>query len=422
MNKPFSVRLHTKISVFFLLVTGLAFLISAKLLIKSIENNINEDVEHVFRHKRQAMIASVKNNTSVKIINADYREVKGYKEGILLIKDTMMLGQDSVQYHLFRLQNEILTINGKQYLLQMRINIDEVKWLKDDLVETLRMVFAILLVVIVFFNVAISSYLLRPFRAIHNQMNQFRVGEFSSLKKIKSTTREVVEIQEPFHRMAQQAEDDYRHLKEYTENMAHEFQTPLAIIRNKTEILIADNTVMDKQAPTVKAIYDETNHMSKLGSKLRLLTKIENHEFKNKVLINTHQTIVNHTEKLQELAGLKKLTIELNLNEEHCILIDPILLDIVIKNLLRNAILYATHGSVINIETHQASLTISNKGEAMRDNGKNLFQRFSKGNTQTSSLGLGLAIVKKICELNQLEISYSYEGQEHIFKIINLEA
>jgi len=251
-------------------------------------------------------------------------------------------------------------------------------------------------------------------------MKYYTVGKKSDIEKIETSTVEFKKMQDLFHQMVERIEYDYRHLKEYTENMSHEIQTPLAVIRNKAENLIADESVMHRHSETVKAIYDETNHLTKLGNTLNLLTKIENGEFNKALQIDTRPVIEKHVAAVSELAALKSLSIETTLADRHRLLIDPFLLDIVLKNLLRNTISYGTPEGPIRIQTTAESLSISNYGPAPDIPEEKLFERFYRNHQQKTSLGLGLSLVKKICELNDLRIEYRYQDGQHIFTIKKL--
>lgn len=248
-------------------------------------------------------------------------------------------------------------------------------------------------------------------------MNEYKVGKPIGNLLVRTTTKEFVRMQQLFKKMVLRTDNDYRKLKEYTENMAHEIQTPLAIIRNKAEILIADESVMDKHTGTVKAIYDEANHLSNLGNALNLLTKIENGEYNNIIQVHTHDIIERHIELVKEIIELKSLKVELQLSEEHSLLLDPFLFEILLKNLVRNAIRYGTNQGPIKIVTTADRFAISNYGEPLNISPDKIFERFYTGNTSSSSLGLGLSLVKKICDLNQLSIEYNYKNSQHIFEI-----
>jgi signal transduction histidine kinase len=40
---------------------------------------------------------------------------------------------------------------------------------------------------------------------------------------------------------------DYKNQKKFTENASHEFQTPLAIIKGKIDLLLQENTLKKKK-------------------------------------------------------------------------------------------------------------------------------------------------------------------------------
>ena len=191
------------------------------------------------------------------------------------------------------------------------------------------------------------------------------------------------------------------------------------MLYNVTENLIADEILMQQHASSVKIIYDETNHLSKLGNTLNLITKIENQEFSNRMQIATKTIIEKHLESISEVASLKALKIENELSDQHTIFIDPFLLDIVIKNLLRNAIHYGTAEGPIKVKTTMNSLSVSNYGPPLGEAPEMLFERFFKKNGTGASQGLGLALVRQICQLNDLTVSYKYEAKQHVFTIMN---
>jgi two-component system OmpR family sensor kinase len=224
-------------------------------------------------------------------------------------------------------------------------------------------------------------------------------------------------MQNLFSKMIQRIDEDYTNLKQYTENMAHEFQTPLTVIRNKLENLLGEKTVMQKGGKDIKIIYDETNYLSNLGQTLNLLTKIENREFSDNRELFTNLIIENHLEAISETIQAKKLKIDTHLSPEHVLHLDPVLLDIILKNLIRNAIQYAHKSGPLIIYTEPGKFSISNFGDPLPFPEEKLFTRFQHSNDSQKSLGLGLAIIKKICDLNNLSIGYVYKDKMHVFSI-----
>lgn len=413
------IKLLHKITILLLAFVVSAFGISAFILLDRVDRTIEKSLKHNIDHTKQQLIKQIVAGEST-FSDPDIRIEALAKNKSYLAKadrDTVMLDNDGTELHLYRLHEEVIRVGTKMYLLTIRKNIDDFKSIKSDIVLTLIPIIIILIVVILLFSTLLSKVLFRPFNQIILQMKQFEVGNETTHQLVDTNTAEFCTLQLFYQTMVEKTEQDYKNLKEYTENMAHEIQTPLAIIRSKTENLIANEELMHTQADSVKQIYDEVNNLSKLSNTLKLLTKIENNEFSNRERIVTQPVITSAISLVEELATLKEISFELTLYSAHCLTIDPFLLDIVFKNLLRNSILYAPFNSSICIETAENKFRISNSSTYDKPLSKDVFSRFSHGKTNNSSLGLGLAIVKKICDINGLEIRYQFENESHIFEI-----
>ncbi|MBN2571964.1 MAG: HAMP domain-containing histidine kinase [Ignavibacteriales bacterium] len=421
MAKSRTVKLLTKTTFIYLIFTFTTFLIVAWFLLGESNEFIRKELDmryYMFEHRIENFIEKGKplDRLPPLTVVTELSE-KPDTSKFPIISDTMIYDATRDKEMMFRKKTTIINVQEKYYKLELPVPIDDYIRLKDDIFETLIPAFIILAVIIALFNFFISGYLFRPFNKILETMKTFKVGWTSELTRINTTTKEFKRMQETFHQMLERIEEDYQHLKEYTENMAHEIQTPLSIIRSKTENLISDESVMKKYSDTVKSIYDQTNHLSKLGHTLNLLTKIENREFTNTKNIKTKELIENHITAVSELVELKEMEINATLSESHTLLIDPYLFDIVVKNLVRNAITYGSNKEPIEIKTTEKTFEISNYGEILNFSADKLFERFYHTDHEKGAIGLGLAIVKKICELNNLKISYAYSEGKHIFKI-----
>ena len=416
-----SIRLLSKTTLYYLGFTFLAFFLSAVILTKEAEEFINDELEHRFNYTERKIRRQLKTGKfPERIPSSAVLSQIAYKSNTTetpVYSDTMIFNSDTEEMQLFRKKTIYLKEAGVNYKLSIRKSLEDFYRLKNDIFGALIPAFAILAIAIILFNSLLSGSLFKPFNRILSQMRTYQVGAEDSIKVVSTTTTEFRKMQHLFHEMVERIEHDYRNLKEYTENMAHEIQTPLTIIRNKTENLIADEVLMEKHASIVKTIYDEVNHISKLGNTLNLITKIENQEFHNAERIQTRAVIERHLESISEVARLKSLQVEKELSERHFLNIDPFLLDILLKNLLRNALHYSSQEGPLRIKTTVKSISISNYGAPLEQGQEKLFERFSRQNGSKASQGLGLSLVKKICDLNNLTISYRYENNQHIFTI-----
>lgn len=415
-----SFRLLTKTTLFYLIFVMITFFVSAHYIIHKANSYVTEETENIFEHRAKRINWFLQEHDTLVnfrsdevVLLTDLRDTLNYPQ----YSDTLIFFSDLEEYQLHRQKIIVVKNNQKAYLVKMLININDFTKLKRDIAHRIIPSFIILALIIILFSTFMSGYLFTPFHRILEQINKYKIGKGSQIHDVKTSTSEFKKMQYLFKRMVTRIEDDYCKLKEYTENMAHEIQTPLAIIRNKTERLIGDENVMKEHQETVKAIYNETNHLSKLGNTLNLLTKIENGEYDKSIHLKTKEIILQHIESVKELVGLKSLSLETDLDNEHNFLIDPFLFEIILRNLLRNSIRYAVNNGPIKISTQNQQLVVSNYGEPLKVDKDKIFERFYTSDKTNQSLGLGLALVKRICELNQLQIDYNYNEGQHIFSI-----
>ena len=156
---------------------------------------------------------------------------------------------------------------------------------------------------------------------------------------------------------------DYKELKEYTDHTTHELQTPLAVIKSKTELLIQSERLGAEEMKCLEAINTSVNQLSRLNSTLALLTRIENNQFTEKERIDLTGLLERHLDLLEEHIGLRNIQVEKQYHGEPTVLfMDQGLADLLMANLLKNAIVHNVDGGSIVLETGPGKLIIRNDG------------------------------------------------------------
>jgi signal transduction histidine kinase len=210
---------------------------------------------------------------------------------------------------------------------------------------------------------------------------------------------------------------DYKTLKQFSEDASHELQTPLSIIRAKVESLLNMHHPTLEQTEIIQSIYSSVERLSKLSRSLVLLTKVENRQFRDIQQINLKESIQHRLFEFQELIQLKKLKVKTQFADDGMIHMSPSLADILINNLISNAINHNLVGGIIEIELFEHEFIICNSGEKQLETPEKIFERFHKQNQASKSIGLGLAIVKKICDTHNMKVSYSFKVDRHCFRL-----
>lgn len=280
-------------------------------------------------------------------------------------------------------------------------------------------IFFILLILLLYgIPSGITKKIWHPFYTTLSTLKNYHLAQVEPVNLPPTKIKEFKELNEAIITLTDRVRKDYLNLKEFTENASHEIQTPLAIIKSKIELFLQEEHLSQEQLNLLQDINDSASRLSKLNQSLLLLTKIENRQFEISKNISINKVIEKQLTELNELIEMRHINIERHYSQDKIININPALADILIRNLLKNAIRYCSEPFKIDIALTDSELTIANTGKQLNIPPEKLFERFIRDKTKTEAIGLGLAIVKKICDIYGFRASYSYEKNSHTFKII----
>jgi signal transduction histidine kinase len=208
----------------------------------------------------------------------------------------------------------------------------------------------------------------------------------------------------------------YRNLQDFTAHTTHEIQTPLAVIRTKTELLLQTPGLSKEQLELIGSISDNSRHLSQLNRSLSMLFKIGNHPASENNNFPASDYINQELENLEEVIELLNIKVTRQITEGVVIPIDPAMGAILVQNLVKNAVVHNLSGGTVSISLHPGSLTLKNSGKAPAHPTQHYFKEFVKG-PDSKGLGLGLSLVRKICQATGIPVDYTYRDGLHEFQI-----
>lgn len=207
---------------------------------------------------------------------------------------------------------------------------------------------------------------------------------------------------------------DLQHNRAFTQHAAHELQTPLAVIKAQAELLLQSPQLEEADMEPLGQIIQQANRLSKINGALILLTKIEQAQFTDETSVDLEATLrllLTHFEDLIEANGLK---VDTTVSEpKPRVFMSQTLAEILLANLLQNAIRYNVPKGWIRLEINPDELVISNPGKPLTRPASELFERFTRSDELEESMGLGLSIVQRIADAYGLGVSYSEVGGVH---------
>jgi signal transduction histidine kinase len=210
--------------------------------------------------------------------------------------------------------------------------------------------------------------------------------------------------------------DIFNSQKQFIEKASHEMQTPLAIGINKLELLAGDENLSREQTEKIGSIIEAFQHLSGLNKSLLLLSKIENKQFMSEEEVSFNEIFSKIIQDFSDYTEFQKIEITYLKEEDWAIRMNKDLAEMLVLNLIKNAIVHNQAGGELIIRLASTYFTVENTSDKPMIPADNLFQRFNKNSKSKGSTGLGLAIVKAIADLTGLSISYSYNNR-HIFKV-----
>ncbi|MCP4311912.1 MAG: HAMP domain-containing histidine kinase [Bacteroidetes bacterium] len=335
-----------------------------------------------------------------------------------LYGDTLMFDTESSQYRTYR----YISYQSDQGQNSFLVKVYKSTTPTDQLVErvTLMMTFMVLIFLagVFLLNRTVFANLWKDFFEALEKLKEFDTAK-EPVVLGDQDIEEFSELKDVLEKMTQQLSRDYRELKEYTDHITHELQTPLAIIKSKADLLIQSDKLGPDEMRLIQAINASTTQLSRLNSTLTLITRIENRQFTEKVEIDLSLLLDRHLGMMEELIDLHRIRLNRFFTEGSVtILMDEGLADMLVANLLKNAIIHNEDGGAINIETGPDSFSISNDGPPLPFAEEDIFRRFVKEPGKGSGFGLGLSLVKKICESYGFSLGYSHDRGQHKFVLI----
>lgn len=278
--------------------------------------------------------------------------------------------------------------------------------------------YVLLLLMILAVNAWVFHRNMRPLYTLLKWLENYRLG--SKREPLDESLRivEFRKLNEAANLFSERSEQLYEQQKLFIGNASHEMQTPLAICRNRLEMLMEDDTLTEKQLSELMKTHRTLENLTRLNKSLLLLCKIENRQFTDVKPICLNELLLHYLDDYKEVYAYR--CVQVNIHVEDCFLLEmsESLATVLLTNLLKNAFVHTEEGGTITLTFTASSFEIRNTGEAPLDKDR-IFERFYKEGKKEGSTGLGLALVDSICKAYRLHLSYRFEDGMHIFTILS---
>lgn len=305
------------------------------------------------------------------------------------------------------------------YLYKLKLSMTTENAVIRIILKTQLFVVVGLITGILLINRNLSRKIWKPFYATLNQLKQYQLNQGTELHLPDTGITEFDLLNRTIIQLTQKNQKVFAMQKEFTDNAAHEMQTPLAILHGQLELLIQQENLKEDQGEVLESMIEVCDRLSRLNTSLLLLAKIENEQFIQTDPLDMVLLADTMLRQFSEQFKDKGINYRILGDAHFVVLANKTLMEILLSNLISNAIKYNINDGSLLIFCGPDTLKLVNTGAALPLDNERMYERFSKNQGNPNSIGLGLAIVKRICEICAYQIDYKYleNSQAHQFEI-----
>ncbi|MBS1945489.1 MAG: HAMP domain-containing histidine kinase [Bacteroidetes bacterium] len=291
----------------------------------------------------------------------------------------------------------------------------------EDLVAGVAASMVLLLLLVILGNLLLDRWLSRrlwsPFHATLAELERFRIDGGAAPEFNPTRTEEFSRLNSTLERMALRMRRDHSVQKRFTEQAAHELRTPLAVMRGKLDLLIQSPRMGEADAMLIDGLYKAADRMGRTVGNMLLLAQIGNRQHDPED-VDWAALFERECQGLQD--PMHDMNIRYTLHREQAcrIRLHPLLAELMVANLVRNAVQHNVHGGTIDVRFRRERFTVANTGPTLAADPMEMFERFAKGDPSSRSAGLGLSIVKEIADGAGLSVSYRLAGDMHVLEVM----
>lgn len=278
-----------------------------------------------------------------------------------------------------------------------------------DLVNASVLPWLIALPLMLLLLIGLVWYELRPLKRLAQQLTEREPDDDTPLNA-KPLPKEVqpliVALNGLFSRISAMMHRERR----FTSDAAHELRSPLAALQVQSEVI---QLASDDEAMRTHALHQldaGITRATRLVDQLLTLSRVEADDARSAFQsVDLQRTLQDTLIAQLPLADNAGVTLRLHAQAEPVIQGHPLLLSLLVRNLLDNAIRYTPAGSDVDLWLEANSLRIEDNGSGVSEADlQRLGERFWRPPGQEKSgSGLGLSIVRNIAHLHDMQIAFN---------------
>ena len=299
--------------------------------------------------------------------------------------------------------------------LSIAVPLEESALVLSNLREALVISFPAILLILFLVTRLIAGKSIAPIHNVINTANKISKANIAERISLPPHNDEIHALTSTINGLLNRLEDALLRERQFTSDASHELRTPLSIIKGTLEVLIRKPREVIQYEEKIRYCISETDRMTRLIDQLLLLARYDTgkvNPVKTEFLFS--EIIEMVLQRLDPLLEDKRISVNRDIDKNLILNADPGMTEIILENILTNAIKYSGNESSIDIKAVRNGsgilFSVKDYGIGMTEQQiKNIFDRFYRADASRSSeaggFGLGLAISKKLCDIQDIKIN-----------------
>jgi len=253
---------------------------------------------------------------------------------------------------------------------------------------------------------------LKPIDQLNAQIRMISPEAADQRIVLENPPEELQTILNALNKLLDNTQDAFARERRFSSAVAHELRTPVAELRMSCET----GQRWPDDVECVKRLFQDNHeialHMERIVTNLLQLTQCHN---QTSILdleeFTVHSLVKDCWKRTSDIANRKELILDDRINPSEKVISDRAKLEIILQNLIDNAVSYSVTGSVVVFSSANddgtLTLVIENETNNIEKSDlEHLFERFWRKDPARSAdnhTGLGLALVKALAELLNID-------------------
>jgi len=265
--------------------------------------------------------------------------------------------------------------------------------------------YLIVLVGLYFISRILAGRSIKPVQDITKTITTITQNNLNERVDLPQNKDEIYELSTSFNALLERIENAIEREKQFTSDASHELRTPLATLRGTLEVLIRKPREQKEYEEKINYSLGEIEKMTFTLEQLLLLARLDAKLSNNKKeLIALTAVIDESLTRFRNQIAEKKLKIAFEIPENQEFLVPSYYTDLIIDNVISNAVKYAFDASTLKIKMEMIDehvvCHVEDEGIGIKEEDlSQIFENFYRSDALEHKLikgnGLGLSIVKK---------------------------